>query len=134
MIDLATELLKKHEGYRRFPYLDTVGVQTIGYGRNLQNVGISEVEASQLLSNDIGRAVVELISMSYFKDLSDVRKAVLVDMVVNLGFPRFSAFRKLDRALRRGEFDLAKDEMLDSLWAHQVKGRAVELAEMMEKG
>lgn len=49
----ALELLQEHEGFRQFPYLDSLGIQTIGYGRNLESRGISEPEASYLLSNDI---------------------------------------------------------------------------------
>ena len=38
----VVELLKRHEGYSRTVYRCTAGRQTIGYGRNLDDVGISE--------------------------------------------------------------------------------------------
>ena len=38
-------ILKEHEGRRLKPYTDTVGKLTIGYGRNLTDVGISDEEA-----------------------------------------------------------------------------------------
>ena len=44
-----TELLKKHEGIRSKPYKDTVGKITIGVGRNLDDVGLSNDE----IINDI---------------------------------------------------------------------------------
>ena len=34
------DLLMKHEGVRNKPYEDTVGVLTIGVGRNLDDVGL----------------------------------------------------------------------------------------------
>jgi lysozyme len=37
-------------------------------------------------------------------------------------------------ALDAGDYHEAASQMLDSRWAEQVKGRAKELAEMMETG
>ena len=45
--------LIKHEGLRLKPYRDSVGILSIGVGRNLDDVGISEDEAMVLLGNDI---------------------------------------------------------------------------------
>ena len=55
-VDLLVEQIKKHEGLELKPYTDTVGKTTIGIGRNLDDVGITEREAEFLLMNDIGRA------------------------------------------------------------------------------
>ena len=49
MLQDLIEDLKRDEGFRSHPYRDTVGKLTIGYGRNLDDVGISEREAEQLL-------------------------------------------------------------------------------------
>ena len=48
--------------------------------------------------------------------------------------PRFSKFRKMLAAMEEGDFDQAAQEMLDSRWAEQVKGRAIELARRMAMG
>ena len=37
------------------------------------------------------------------------------------------------KALEDGNYDKVADEMLDSKWAKQVKGRSIELAEMMRE-
>jgi len=37
-------------------------------------------------------------------------------------------------AIKEGNFDSAADSMLNSLWAKQTKGRAVELAKIMREG
>ena len=50
------DLISKHEGLRLFPYADTVGKLTIGFGRNLTDIGISRDEADALLTNDLDRA------------------------------------------------------------------------------
>ena len=57
-----------------------------------------------------------------------------MNMVFNLGQGGFMKFRNTIKHISNEEFDDAADGMLDSLWARQVKGRAVELAEMMRTG
>jgi lysozyme len=54
------EQLRRDEGVRLHPYTDTVGKLTIGVGRNLADMGISDAEATVLLQNDIDRTTVEL--------------------------------------------------------------------------
>ena len=51
--DKAVDLLKVHEGYRQYPYDCTEGLNTIGYGRNLESRGLTEIEASYLLHCDV---------------------------------------------------------------------------------
>ena len=51
-------MLKRHEGLRLKPYQDTIGKLTIGYGRNLDDRGISKEEAEYLLRNDISRVKI----------------------------------------------------------------------------
>ena len=50
---LLRSQLERHEGLRLKPYRDTVGKLTVGYGRNLEDVGISRDEADFMLDNDI---------------------------------------------------------------------------------
>lgn len=135
MIARAKQLLRKHEGFRQFPYLDSVGVQTIGIGRNLVSRGITEAEAFFLLENDIEIVVEELrLALHWFDALDETRQVVLVDMAVNLGVPRLLGFKKMLAAMRAARWDDAAVEMRDSTWSLQVGNRAVELAEMMRTG
>ena len=46
----CVDLIKKHEGLRLFPYKCSVGKLTIGYGRNIEDTGISKEEAETLLN------------------------------------------------------------------------------------
>lgn len=131
MITTVTDLLRLHEGYRRHPYQCTAGKATIGIGRNLDDVGIDEDEASYLMGRDIERAVQHLRLEPYWIDLSPVRQAVLIDMVFNLGWTRFSAFTKFREALRAGWYKIAADEMVNSAWYRQVGDRAKRLTGMM---
>ncbi|MGA1846771.1 glycoside hydrolase family protein [Deferribacter abyssi] len=129
------EQLILHERLRLKPYRDSVkGKLTIGVGRNLDDVGISEDEALYLLRNDIAKVENELKQFEWFNKLDGVRKKVLIDMDFNLGLPKFLTFKRMIAALKEGDFKKASDEMLDSRWAMQVKRRAVRLSIMMETG
>jgi lysozyme len=131
-IQALTDLVAKHEGLRLTMYEDTVGVPTIGYGHNLREP-ISELAARQILQDDIAIAVSELDErMEWWRDLPEPAQIVLASMVFNLGWPRFSRFKKMLRALEDQDFFRAAREMQDSLWYQQIKSRGPELKRMME--
>ena len=134
--ELALSWIKEHEGLRLKPYRDTIGKLTIGYGRNLEDIGLSLEEAEALLRNDLSRCEAELREVlgETYEALSPVRKAVLLDMIYNLGKSRFLGFKRMIAALKAGDFSRAAEEMLDSRWAAQVGRRAQFLAEKMREG
>lgn len=133
--DFAADMLKRHEGLRLKPYRCTSGKITIGYGRNLEDRGITVEEAEALLYNDLAQLEQELFErIPFFHTLDPVRQAVLIDMAYNLGIQGLCGFRKTMRYLELGEWEDAAREMLDSKWARQVKGRAKELAEIIRTG
>jgi len=131
------DLLKKHEGFKAYPYRCTAGKLTYGYGRNLDDVGLSEDEAAYLLLNDIKRSekdLVHVFDVELLDALSENRYSVLVNMMFNLGLTRFRGFKKMIQAIKNNDWIEAAGQMLDSKWAKQVKGRAYDLALMMERG
>ena len=134
-MDLLRAQLTKHEGERLKPYRDTVGKLTIGIGRNLDDVGISHDEAQLLLTSDIVSAMDGLDrAFPWWRELSDVRQMVIVDMAFNMGLTTLSKFVNTLGAMERGEYDAASHGMLQSKWARQVGGRAQTLARMMKTG
>lgn len=129
---LLIQQLIDHEGLRLKPYRDTVGKLTIGVGRNLDDVGITESEARTLLENDISTVCRELDrALPWWRDLSEPRQRALADMAFNLGTPRLLGFKRMIAALERKDYEEAANEMLLSQWADQVKSRAVRLAAAM---
>jgi len=129
------EQLRRDEGVRLFPYMDTAGKLTIGVGRNLTNVGLSDAEAGVLLTNDVQRVTAQLNShLPYFQLLDPVRQAVLVNMAFNMGFNGLEGFPKMLQAVAQGDWATAAAEMLDSAWAGQVGDRAKRLAQQMTSG
>lgn len=133
-MDIETQL-RRDEGVRQFPYTDTVGKLTIGVGRNLADVGLSDAEIDFLLQNDIQKVTSILGSrLPYFNALDLVRQGVLVNMGFNLGFTRLERFNNMLAAFARGDWETAANEMLASLWAKQVGARADRLAEQTRTG
>ena len=133
--EALVDQLIKHEGLELKVYKDSVGIETIGIGRNLVDRGITEEEARYLCQNDIDIVEQELSrNFPVVTYLDDVRQRVLLDMAFNLGIPRLSKFKNMWAAIHCGDYATAATEMLDSKWARQVKGRAKKLSQMMETG
>tara|TARA_B100002003_G_scaffold189273_1_gene178037 strand:- start:3702 stop:4124 length:423 start_codon:yes stop_codon:yes gene_type:complete len=131
---LLRSQLERHEGLRLKPYLDTVGKLTVGYGRNLEDVGISRDEADFMLDNDIDQVERQLETVDEYRDLDPVRQTVIANMAFNLGFAGLMGFKNMWSAIDRRDWDRAAKEMLNSKWARQVGVRAVELSEIMRTG
>ena len=153
-----TELLDKlvlHEGLELLPYKDSLGIDTIGIGRNLEHRGLSEEElvhigkdisdicewgitkeqAYYLAENDI-KIVEEEVCKAHpcVVELDEIRQRVIIDMAFNIGVPRLNKFVKMWKAIDEQDFAEAKVQMLDSRWANQVGNRAVRLSNAMETG
>ena len=134
MYDRIIKQLKRHEGLRLKPYKCTAGKLTIGIGRNIEDIGITEDEADMLLANDIERVEMELTSkFDWFEDSLDDVKIVLINMCFNIGLPRLLGFKKTLSFLKHGKYYEASVEMLDSRWARQVGRRASELSSILSK-
>jgi lysozyme len=129
------EQLRRDEGVRLKPYKDTVGKTTIGVGRNLDDVGISPVEADLMLQNDVQFGTVALeATFPWINTLDDARKGVLVNMAFNMGIRGLQQFHDFLGKMQAGEYHAAAGAMLDSKWAQQVGPRAVRLSIQIETG
>ena len=128
-----TDRVKMHEGLRLKPYRCTSGKLTIGYGRNIEDNGITEAEASFLLSEDLKRCEAECKNaFPWFGKLNKTRQGIIVELDFNLGLKRLQGFKKMIAACEQGNYKQAACEMLDSLWARQVGQRAETLAKLMK--
>ena len=137
-------------------YQDTLGIDTIGIGRNLKDRGISkeeldymdipnmdiiyehgisEADARYLAMNDIAIVENELCRVHpCVEELDSVRQLILMDMAFNMGVPRLCKFKKMWNAVHEENFEAAGLEMMDSRWARQVGGRAKKLSDAMKTG
>lgn len=133
MSDLK-EWLKKCEGYRNKIYKCTAGANTIGFGRNLDQNGISMDEAELMLNNDIRRCQSELRQYGWYRNQPTGVQDALTNMCFNMGISRLVCFTKMIAALNKNDYTTAAKEALDSLWAKQVGQRAKDVALMIREG
>ena len=132
-LDIALPRIRDAEGYRKFPYKDSVGVQTIGYGCAL-DTGWPETFAAAVCKLQVEDAETECMELDFWNDLDPLRRSVLIEMVFNLGIDRFLGFHRMLAAVKAKDWTAAANEMLASRWAQQVGGRANRLARIMESG
>jgi lysozyme len=141
-LDVAklTVSIQRHEGLRLHPYTDTTGNITIGWGRNLSGKGISNGEATQLLSNDISDVIIQAEAQAWWPNVQndDVRARALCEIIYNIGLAGFNGFVKAIAALCDDDFTTAANEFRDSAWASQVGSqpgqRGYVLCQMIETG
>ncbi len=131
-----SDQLRIHEGVRTHFYRCTSGLATIGVGRCIEegSLGLSDDEIDYLLANDIKRCKQELVALSWFVDLDEVRQDALINLCFNLGLTRLLGFRNAMAAMAEGDYEKAADEFLDSRWATQVGQRAIEVTNMIRSG
>ena len=128
------EFLIKHEGLRLKPYTCPAGKLTIGVGRNIEDNGISEDEAMILLENDIKRCEAELVDVfTEFYTYPENVQIALIDMIFNLGKPRFLKFKKMIQAIKDKDFLKASKEARNSRWCGQVGSRCDDIVTLLQK-
>jgi len=126
------DLIKKHEGFAPKVYLCPAKRWTIGYGRNVQDLGITQLEADQLLENDILRVTLEAKeNFMWFNFLTPKRQDAVLCMIFQLGIARFKQFKKTIGLLAAGDYEAAANEALNSAWAKQTPERAREVSDML---
>lgn len=139
-----------HEGFSARAHRDSHGTLAIGYGYNLtynqlnldrktisnfKRNGISKARARQLATQVCLQVKNGLeAKFEWFKDMNTARASVMMDMGYNLGVGGLDNFNKTLRYLSKGRYAMASNEMLNSRWSRQVKGRAKELAQIMRVG
>lgn len=129
--------LKRDEGLRLKAYKDTVGVWTVGYGHAHVVPGTvwTQAQAEAALIEDVRTHNAELaVALPWVADLDPVRRRVLQNMAFNLGVNGLLGFKNTLGMVKAGDYEGASRGMMASLWAKQVKGRAVRLAEQMRTG
>ena len=126
--------IKQHEGLRLKPYYCPAGKLTIGWGKNIEDNGITIEEADYLLNNDIKRCVEQLSHYEWYTKQPQKIRDALINMCFNMGINRLLGFKKMIDALSRRDYTQAAIEALDSKWAQQVPNRAKDVAVMIREG
>jgi lysozyme len=128
--------LKGHEGFCSKAYQDHLGHWTIGFGRRIDgDKGLTVEESTILLENDVDEAKKQLEAhVDLPEDIDEVRHAILVAMVFQLGIGTFLKFKKMILAIEVSNWDKAAEEALDSRWAKQTPRRAKEVSLILKTG
>lgn len=127
-----TDRVKLHEGFRERPYLDSLGIGTIGYGFTY----LKKEECDKILDNRLKECcgLIEGYLANESISLDDFRVGILVEMTFQLGFKGVLGFKKMWRAIREMDYTKASEEMKDSRWFRQTPARSADLANKMKKG
>lgn len=135
-INAVVKQLKVDEGFRKHPYKCSEGKTTIGYGWNLDDLGISKELAERVLIEQAKGCELscEIRFDSFWDNLSNERQGVLVNMCFNIGINRLMGFKKMIAALKNYDYLEAALQMIDSKWHSQVGPRAIRLVNIMRGG
>ncbi len=108
----AVDFIARWEGFRSAPYLDGVGVATIGYGATfypsgktvtMQDPPITEARAKEILANHcLYFWNMEKLSIPFWDEMNDNQHSALLSFGFNLGggFFNSAGFSTISRVLR----------------------------------
>lgn len=129
IIEQAKDVIRQEEGYRAKAYQDSLGIWTIGYGTNLQQLLITKELAESFLTSDVIRAYA--CCRRIIKDFDDLPvdvQVALINMGYNLGCDGLGGFKKMIAAVNGRDYHTAADEVMNSLYAKQVPLRAIRIS------
>lgn len=109
--------IKAREGLRLRPYIDAVGVRTVGYGHARWTGGdITEAQAEQLLRDDL-HPCLGCIAARIHAPLTQPQIDALASFLFNVGVGGLIGTR-VEAELNAGNYQMAGDAMLE--WCHGV--------------
>lgn len=133
-LDLAIVSTKTHEGCNLQAYPDRGG-WSIGWGTYIPTLRIDQELADRWLEDRIMQSEKDAQTLVVnYSSLSAVRQAVLIEMVYQMGREGVGHFHGMLGAIEAGDFELAANQGLDSLWARQTPSRAQDLMEKLRLG
>ena len=119
---------------RFMPYKDTVGKYTIGYGRNIDDCGISTEEAEFLLNNDIKEVECELdLNIGWWRTKPEQVQLVLQDMCFNMGIASFMGFKNTLLLINLGHYKEAAENLQHTKYYKDVPLRAKRNMELLRE-
>jgi len=132
-LDIVYVRLMQEEGFRARKYRDQKGIETIGYGFNLE-VPWSRELCNVILNwwvNDLHKS---LSRFYWYAALDEIRRSVIIDVAYNLGIDSLLHFPKMIAAIVAKDWSTAAEELLDSDAARLNKARYLVLAEILKTG
>lgn len=145
--------LERDEAFDPEPYKDTLGIWSLGIGRNLEANPLTGTEWKQLL--DAGEILLTLnhqgarrllktgaqdtytqcaVTFKWWGGLDEVRRDTIANLCFNIGLTRLVAFRKMLDAMNVRDYERAAAELQDSRWFTQVGKRGPRLVNQLRTG
>lgn len=123
---------KRHEAFRQFVYDDATGRAlvpgsqmtghpTVGYGLALDVRGLTERQATWILSDIYDELEHDLrLRVAHYDELDDVRRMALLELAYQMGVGGLLTFGRMLQALDDEDYDRVGAELLQSRWATQT--------------
>ena len=139
--------LKQYEGTREYqaklkyfrngkfyPYKDSLGYETIGYGHLMESSldysqGITEAQADALLENDIQKARIQYSTLGLH--LPNDWQDFMIIMIFQLGLAGVQKFKKMIAALKVHDYKEAIKQAKDSRWYVQTPNRLNDMVDQL---
>lgn len=103
------------------------------FDESKNKVKVSQERIMDIFQKDVDIAIAD--TRRIFKDFDNFLpklKEILVNMCFNLGFVRFSKFKKMIKAVENQDYKKVAKEMVDSKWYGQVGNRAKRLVKRVK--
>ena len=126
---IAEPLIRKIRGQLGKPVEDELARIAKESGKEV-GPPIAKERCESCLQQDIKIVCDELdMNEPWWRSLDGNRQRVVANMCFNLGYPRFSKFKKFIAAMQTSDWEKAAEEMMDSKWSTQVGERDTRLRE-----
>ena len=134
-VDRTVADLKTDEGWSAFPYRDSLGYLTLGYGFLVdeRKGGGLPREVGQMwlrflvenVADDLDRA------LPWLRNSPEHVQRALLNMAYQMGVEGLLKFRNTLPLIQAGRYDEAADRALQSVWARQTPNRARRVTDML---
>ena len=147
-IEYLKKRIKKHEGYRELPYnleykttdgkVVKENFSTAGYGHVIQEGevepegGYTKAYWEGVFEKDFKNAHDGALKLLGDSNVHPTAVGIVTEMIYQMGYNGVSKFKNTLKLIKDGRYQDASIEMLDSNWAKQTEGRAVDLSNIMK--
>ena len=127
--------IKKHEGFSPVVYKCTAGYDTIGYGKRIKYLKVTQEQSEEWLKEDLENLKYVLADKyDWFLPAPQEVKDIVRNMAYQLGPTSFRKLKRTIKLLKNKDYEGASIEMLDSKWARDdTPERAKELSERLAR-
>ena len=132
--------LRRDEGVKYEPYLDTMGIKTVGVGHNLIahpidfTYPLTDEQVDELLASDLKETFAQLDKhLPWWRNMNYPRQRACTNLCFNMGINGLLTFHNTLAAMQAGDWDAVVDGLKSSKWAQQVgSGRSNRIESLME--